>query len=421
MEQGDFDTEIQVQGNNEVSSVTKAFKNLQLSLVENKKITVSYEKNLQRKLRERNELKKAIDESACVTITDKNGRITYANHKIIDLTGFSLKELLGHTHMDILGSGFHPDSFFTNVWEIISNGKAWHGTIKNKAKDGSYVWFNTTITPLFGDDGKPEQYIFIRVDITSQKITEENLANVLEDLRDADKQREEFSTMVSHELKTPLTPIKFNTEMLLEPGVLGTLNPDQLNSVNEIEINSARLERLISDMLYSQKLDMKVMTFDKKKFNIGNCIKQVAKNLYPLIQEKGIELEIKDSYAGDIFSDENRIQQMLENMIKNSVDFVPEKGGKISIETQNCDDSVTFSVKDNGIGIPKDKEKYVFHKFYQIDTSHTRKHGGTGLGLVICKGFAEGLGGEIWCESEFGKGTTFFFTIPKKQEVEVKV
>ena len=420
LECGNFDTKIRVQGNNEITSLTKSFENLRLSLAENKKITISYEKSLKKKLRERNELKKAIDESASVTITDKKGIITYANDKFVEITKFSREELVGKTHNNVLSSGFHSDSFFANIWETISNGKVWHGTIKNKTKDGFDLWFYVTITPMLGDDGKPEQYIFIRADITKQKTTEENLANVLEDLRDADKKREEFSTMVSHELKTPLTPIRFNTEMLLESGVLGTLNADQLNSVKEIEINAFRLEELISDMLHAQKLDMNKMVFNLKKFNTGDCIEQVAKNLYPLIQEKGIELKIKADFAGDIFSDENRIQQVLENLLKNSIDFVPEEGGKISIKIQIIDDFVNFSVKDNGIGIPKDQEKHLFKKFYQVDTSHTRKHGGTGLGLVICKGFVEGLGGEIWCESIEGKGTTFFFTIPKKQEIEVR-
>jgi PAS domain S-box-containing protein len=420
MEHGNFTTKIDVKGTDEISALTQSFENLQQVLADNKKITVSFEKKLQRKLRERNELKKAIDGSASVTITDKNGIITYVNNRFVEITGFSQEELVGSRHNSILNSGFHSDSFFANVWETISNGEVWCGTIKNKAKDGSYLWFNTTITPLFGDDGKPEQYIFIRADITKQKTTEENLTNALEDLRGADKLKDEFSTMVSHELKTPLTPIKFNTEMLLEAGVLGTLNQDQLNSVKEIETNSIRLENLIADILYAQKLDMNRMVFDKKKFNSRDLIERISKNLLPLMQEKGIELEIKNSFAGDIFSDENRIQQVIENLIKNSIDFVPEKGGKISIEIQNSHDFVTFSVRDNGIGIPKDKKKYLFKKFYQVDTSHTRKHGGTGLGLVICKGFVEGLGGEIWCESEEGKVTTFFFTIPNKQEIEVK-
>jgi len=419
LERGNFDTKIQVQGNNEITAVTKSFKNLQQSLAENKKITKSYEKRLKRKLRERDELKKAIDEATCVTITDKNGFIIYANDKYVEISKFSLEELIGQTH-NIVNSGFHPDSFWANLWDTISDGKVWSGTIKNKTKYGSYFWLTSSITPMFGDDGKPEQYISIWTDITKQKTTEENLANALKDLKEADIQKEEFSTMVSHELKTPLTPIKFNTEMLLESGVLGTLNADQSHSVKEIELNASRLEELISDMLYAQKLDMNKMPFNLKKFNIGDCIEQVAKNLYPLIQEKGIELKIKGGFTGDIFSDENRIQQVLENLIKNAIDFVPEEDGKISIKTQILDDFVNFSVQDNGIGIPKEKETHLFQKFYQVDTSHTRKHGGTGLGLVICKGFVEGLGGEIWCESVEGKGATFFFTIPKKQEIEVR-
>ena len=420
LEHGNFNTKIDVKGNDEISALTHSFQNLQQILAENKKITASFEKRLQRKLRERNELKKAIDESASVTITDKNGIITYVNNRFIEITGFSREELIGQTHNIILDSGFHPDSFFANIWEAISNGKVWCGTIKNKAKDGSNLWFQTTITPMFGDDGKPEQYIFIRADMTNQKTTEENLANAVDDLRESDKLKEEFATMVSHELKTPLTPIKFNTEMLSESGVLGTLNQDQLDSIKEIEINATRLENLISDILYAQKLNMNRMIFNKKKFNSRDLIERIAKNLLPLMQEKGIELDIKDSFAGNIFSDENRIQQVIENLIKNSVDFVPEEGGKISIETRNFGDYVAFSVRDNGIGIPKDKEKYLFNKFYQVDTSHTRKHGGTGLGLVICKGFVEGLGGKIWCESQEGNGITFFFTIENKQEIEVR-
>jgi signal transduction histidine kinase len=231
--------------------------------------------------------------------------------------------------------------------------------------------------------------------------------------------KDEFSTMVSHELKTPLTPIKFNTEMLLEPGILGPLNQEQTSIIKDIEENAIRLESLISDILYAQKLDMKKMVFNLTKFNSGNLFDRVSKNLLPSIQEKGIELEIENSYDGEIVSDENRIQQVMENLIRNSIDFVPEEGGKISIKTQISDDFVIFCIQDNGIGIPKDKQKNLFQKFYQVDTSHTRKHGGTGLGLVICKGFVEGLGGEIWCESDEGKGTTFSFTIPKKQEIQV--
>jgi signal transduction histidine kinase len=179
------------------------------------------------------------------------------------------------------------------------------------------------------------------------------------------------------------------------------------------------LENLISDILYAQRLDMNRMVFNKKKFFSGDLAKQVSKNLLPLMKEKDIEFKVKDEYSGIINSDEDRIQQILENLIKNAIDFVPEKTGKILLGIKNHSEFATFYVKDNGIGIPQNKQRNLFKKFYQVDTSHTRKHGGTGLGLVISKGFVEGLGGKIWCESNEGKGSAFFFNIPKNREIEV--
>ena len=113
-----------------------------------------------------------------------------------------------------------------------------------------------------------------------------------------------------------------------------------------------------------------------------------------------------------IKGDEEKINEIFTNMVLNAIDFVPEKG-KIGIHETESDDMVLFSIKDDGIGIPKNKIGNMFKKFYQADTTATRKHGGSGLGLAICKGFVEGIGGKIWVESEVNKGTTFFFTLPK--------
>jgi signal transduction histidine kinase len=115
-----------------------------------------------------------------------------------------------------------------------------------------------------------------------------------------------------------------------------------------------------------------------------------------------------------IKSDRNRIEQVLNNLILNAVDFVPYEKGEIEYGAQSKDDEVLFYVKDNGIGIPAEKQKNLFNKFYQIDTSLTRKHGGSGLGLAISKGIISGLGGKIWVESELGRGAAFYFTIPKE-------
>ena len=103
----------------------------------------------------------------------------------------------------------------------------------------------------------------------------------------------------------------------------------------------------------------------------------------------------------------------MRNFVENSVVFVPNTGGKIRISAKSKNEFVEFAIEDNGVGIPKDKVDTLFKKFHQMDTSHTRSHGGSGLGLVICKGYVEGMGGKVYLKSEEEKGTTFFFTIPK--------
>lgn len=234
----------------------------------------------------------------------------------------------------------------------------------------------------------------------------------IDELKKSDKLKEEFSTMISHELKTPLTPIKGHCEMLSESGLIGELNPEQQNSVKEIDRNTVRLEILISDILDAQKLDMQKIVFNIAKFSIAEFMETLEKDLSPLMKDKEIELVIKNSFGTDLASDEIRLRQILDNLVKNAVDFVPNKTGRIEIGTEKENSHVKFYVKDNGIGIPKSKQKSLFKKFYQVDTSHTRKHGGTGLGLVICKGLVEGLGGEMWVESDEGKGSTFYFSVP---------
>ena len=355
--------------------------------------------------------KEALDKSANVLITDTTGSIIYVNDDFCKVSKFSREELLGQNPR-IVSSYHHDKEFFKNMWETISSGKAWKGDIKNKAKDGSYYWSKATISPLLGDDGKPEQYIAILTDITNQKILEEKLSEALKNVKESELRKEEFSSMMTHELNTPLVPIKGYCEMLKDTDTFGTLNDDQLDFIGKIESNATLLERLISDLLDVQKLDMKKMTFVITEFSLDEFMNELEENSKHLMKNKEINFTVKCPKNLILKSDRHRLRQVLDNLIRNSVDFVPEKDGKILVEAKIKENNVIFSVCDNGPGIPKEKQSNIFKKFYQIDTSHTRKHGGTGLGLVICKGIAEGLEGKIWLESEFGKGTSFFICLP---------
>lgn len=369
---------------------------------------------------------KALDESTMVTITDVDGALLYVNNLFCEVSKYSKEELMGAKPHELLKSGYHTEEFYKDIWDTISKGNAWRGDVKNKAKDGSFFWTLTTILPFFDDEGKPYKYIAIRKDVTDKINLESNLKkslseNILqkkqiesqyEKLAEVDKLKEEFGSMITHELKTPLVPIKGYCKMLTDPDIFGELNDEQKEAVEEIHINASRLESLITDILDAQKLDLNKMVFNKKECNVFELMSRIEKDMTHFTKLKKINfVNSTQDKKIILISDENRIIQVVENLVKNAVDFVPAETGRIEIDAKLDNESIIFHVKDNGVGIPDEKQKSLFLKFYQADTSQTRTHGGTGLGLAICKGLVEGMGGEIGVQSKVGVGSDFYFSI----------
>jgi signal transduction histidine kinase len=235
---------------------------------------------------------------------------------------------------------------------------------------------------------------------------------MIERVNAIEKQKEEFASMVTHELKSPLTPIIGWCQTLKNPKLIGQLNSKQFNAVDIIQKNAKRLLQLVGDILDVQKLDLNRMKFDSQPIDVDDLLNYMHNNLQNIMAQKNINHINSTKEQLTVKSDRNRIEQVLNNLILNAVDFVPSEGGKIEYGAQSKGDEILFYVKDNGIGIPPEKQKNLFRKFYQIDTSVTRKHGGSGLGLALSKGIIESLGGKIWVESELGKGASFYFTIP---------
>jgi len=240
-------------------------------------------------------------------------------------------------------------------------------------------------------------------------------------LKDMDRKKVEFSSMVSHELKTPLVPILGYVQMLQKENFLGKLNEKQIEAVNEIYSSAIKLQRLVGDIMTSQKLELGKLDFNPESISVSDMLNDIVKEFKPITNEKNISLDL--NFSGDmyIFSDKDRINQVFTNLIRNAIDFVAKDTGIVEIGAKDDSEYVEFFVHDNGTGISKDNQKDIFKKFYQIDTSTSRKRGGSGLGLAICKGIVDGLGGKIWVDSEEGIQTTFYFKIPKKSiRVSVK-
>ena len=232
-----------------------------------------------------------------------------------------------------------------------------------------------------------------------------------EEAKKTDIAKDEFLAMITHELKTPLVPIQGYSDILLGEH-LGKLNDKQKERIQIIKSSSKTLLAIISDLLDAQKLELGQLSMKQENINIKETIDKVIESLKPEAEEK--KIKINSSVADlKINHDQERIGQVMTNLIKNSLAATQPNTGEIEIMMEEMPTEIKISIKDNGIGIPLDKQKELFKKFYQVDATLTRERGGSGLGLAICKGIIESHKGKISVESIPNQGSTFSFTIPK--------
>lgn len=402
--------QINPEGSNETVDLGEHYNQMIKSLEENK-IKIHESENLYKGLFELNPDPIRISTHDLIT--------TEVNQSFLDKFGYSRDEIIGKTIFETIEDSSRRA--IDKILENLRNGKqAENIEVVYRKKDGTRIPVLVSVSLSRDPDDKPTGYIAVIKDASEiynarkkiQESEEKTLDQYLK-LKQIEELKDEFASMISHELTTPLFPIKFHAEMLKDHKIFGKLNKEQTNSINEIYTNATQLEKLINDILDVQKLEQRGMKFVKTNFNTDEFMTKIEDENKLLMENKSIKFEKSANEKIVINSDPGRLGQVFANLIKNAVDFVPEKTGKIEIGVKTDDSYVKFYVKDNGVGIPKEKQGNLFKKFYQIDTSVKRKHRGSGLGLSICKGIVEGLGGKIWLESTEGLGTIVYFTIPK--------
>jgi two-component system, NarL family, sensor histidine kinase BarA len=224
---------------------------------------------------------------------------------------------------------------------------------------------------------------------------------------------------VSHELRTPLTSVIGYSEMLLE-GIAGELNQEQREYVGTVMEKGDQLLQLITGILDISRMEAGEMRFDRTAFDIAEVISVALSTIAPHARRKKLHVGCHLPPNMPLVSaDRDKVRQVILNLLNNAVKFTPE-GGRVALRAEVAplnrqkgnEPGVCIAVQDNGIGIPPDHHARVFDAFFQVDNSSTREYGGTGLGLNIVKRFIEGHGGQVWVESEEGKGATFYFTLP---------
>lgn len=254
--------------------------------------------------------------------------------------------------------------------------------------------------------------------VTSFNIMSSTIKEKDEEGKKKDIAKDEFLAMITHELKTPLVPIQGYADILLSEH-LGKLTSKQKERIAIIKSSSEALLSLISDLLDAQKLELGQLRISKKVAGISDTVSKSLENHRLEAEKNSVEIILRGENV-QIEHDPERITQVVSNLIKNSIAAIGSGGGKIEVSIENGPSDVTVSVKDNGVGIAKDKQEDLFKKFYQVDTTLTRERGGSGLGLAISKGIIENHLGRIWADSEIGKGSTFSFRIPKNQSEQNK-
>lgn len=236
------------------------------------------------------------------------------------------------------------------------------------------------------------------------------LAEAKERAESADRIKSAFLASMSHELRTPLNSIIGFTGILLQ-GLVGPLNEEQEKQLGMVRDSSRHLLNLINDVLDISKIEAGQLQVTLEPFALRDAIEKTARAAQPLAERKRSTLEVQVAPdVGTVCSDRRRVEQILLNLLSNAIKFTEE--GPVRIVCSLRGDHVQVQVIDRGIGIKPENLESLFKPFIQLDSGTSRRYEGTGLGLSICKKLVELLGGTIWAESEWGKGSTFCFTLP---------
>ncbi len=286
-------------------------------------------------------------------------------------------------------------------------------------ESGKSGWASDKNMPFRDVDGEIIGVIGTVHDITTRKQAEIELLNAKEKAEESDRLKSAFLANMSHEIRTPMNGILGFSELLKEPNLS---SDDQQDFIQTIQISGVRMLNTINNIIDISKIESGLMNIDIKETNLYEKIKFTYKFFKPEVENKGLQFFYKNTLPLKeciINTDNEKVYGILTNLIKNALKFTNE--GSIEFGYEKKGKFLEFFVKDTGVGIPKNQKELIFERFRQGSESHNRKYEGSGLGLSISKSYVEMLGGKIWVESEEGRGSTFYFTIPYNPVLEDKI
>jgi PAS domain S-box-containing protein len=364
-------------------------------------------------LKELADIKFALDQSTIVAITDQRGIINYVNDEFCRISKYSRDELLGQDHR-IINSRYHPQEFIRNLWTTIAAGQVWKGEIRNRAKDGSIYWVDTTLVPFLDSDGKPYQYVALRHDITQRKLAEEQVLKQAAELQRAAQLSfvGELAAGLAHEIKNPLAGIQGAVDILIRRR---DKNDPEREALEGMRHEVQRIDHTVRALLDRARPRLVSVRASSLPEIVGRAVNLArAQSTNVATSEHRVDIDFDPPEPPIIISiDPAQIEDAVLNLIINAIEATDGDGQiKIRVGRSNDDQAEEFmdeaivEVSDNGRGISEEDLKRIFNPFF------TTRPGGTGLGLPAVRRIARAHGGRVDVESSLGHGSTFTLYLP---------
>jgi PAS domain S-box-containing protein len=333
----------------------------------------------------------ALDQAAIVAVTDVTGRITYVNDKFCEISRYPREELLGQDHR-LINSGYHPKEFIRELWRTIAAGQIWRGEIRNRAKDGTLYWVDTTIVPFLNEQRKPYQYMAIRYDITERKASEARLRE-----QAALARLGEMAAVVAHEVKNPLAGIRGALQ------VIGGRLPEGARDraiIGDIVARLDSLNEIVHDLLvFARPREPKLAPVP-----LASLVEGTAALLKKDPSHSAVDVLI----AGDrptVQADAEQLQTVFLNLLLNAAQ-ASGAASDVRVTITATPSEANVIIADRGPGIPSEVREKIFEPFF------TTKHRGTGLGLPTAKRVVERHHGSITFDCPPTGGTVVTVTLP---------
>lgn len=335
----------------------------------------------------------ALDQAAIVAITDVSGRITYANDKFCEISKYDREELLGRDHR-LINSGYHSKEFMRELWQTIARGWVWRGELRNRAKDGSFYWVDTTIVPFLDERGMPWQYLAIRYDITARKLQEERLKG-----QAALSILGQMAAVVAHEVRNPLAGIRGGAQFIASR--VGA-DSEAADIARAIVSRVDSLNALVEDMLvYSRHRELRAVPI-----HVGDFFADLVASARQDPATSEIDFLIGGAEGLNVSGDLDQLRIVFNNLLLNAVQATSGRGRIEFHALELADRKIALSVSDTGAGIAEEARERVFEPFF------TTKLRGTGLGLPTARRFVEAHGGALELMDRPGGGTIARVTLP---------